>query len=244
MNDKNVGAFTKIYADRIWGNGSEDSPLSGLGSAPKYAKPYVQLVSNAISDFSIKHVLDVGHGDWAMWRDYQFENTSYVGVDVAEGISKTNMRLFGSSTRKFLQVDFSSALPEADLVICKDVLQHLSNDEILQILEKFRKYKYVVICNSHANPKTFFEKLRFYARPKDRFRSLVRFNSPFFTVKRNNADIQNGQYRTLDIFDEPFSGWLRDFELLTVLNYPAEESHRGIQKQALLMKRKINSFCD
>ena len=90
MNQKNESAFERIYKEKIWGEGTLVSPLSGTGSNPDLAKPYVDFVRDTVRDFSIESVLDFGHGDWAMWRDYKFEETHYLGVDVVNDLSLQN----------------------------------------------------------------------------------------------------------------------------------------------------------
>jgi hypothetical protein len=102
MGNEEEQVFTQIYRNNTWGNGTEGTPLSGPGSNSENARPYVDFVSKVISDFGIASVLDVGHGDWAMWKDYRFENVKYIGVDVAQDISAENQDKFGSKNRLFL----------------------------------------------------------------------------------------------------------------------------------------------
>ena len=72
MTDREKEVFANIYKNHVWGDGSPGNPRSGTGSNPDVAKPYVEFVSNAIQSLYISSVLDVGCGDWEMWRDYKF----------------------------------------------------------------------------------------------------------------------------------------------------------------------------
>jgi hypothetical protein len=81
-------AFEKIYTNKIWGDGSLESPLSGAGSLASNAQPYVDFIQNVIETRRISSVVDFGHGDWEMWKKYSFEGVSYTGIDIVENLSK------------------------------------------------------------------------------------------------------------------------------------------------------------
>ena len=88
MSNKDI--FAQIYNSKIWGNGI-DVPLSGSGSSPTNASPYVDIVKAYILTNGIKSILDFGHGDfeiWKSWGDEAFLGLDYLGIDVAEGLSK------------------------------------------------------------------------------------------------------------------------------------------------------------
>lgn len=70
-------------------------------------------------------------------------------------------------------------IPSADLVICRDVLFHLPNEDILQIINKVVKSssKYLLITNHIAVETDSFE----------------------------NLDISTGDFRRIDLFRPPFS---------------------------------------
>jgi hypothetical protein len=213
--------FSKIYRDHVWGTGGLDSPLSGQGSLPHVAKPYVDFVERIIERYAISSVLDVGHGDWKMWQDYKFENTNYLGIDVAESISESNMVKFGNDRRRFMQVAPSDPLPKADLLLCKDVLQHLSNIDIDNLLSQISKFKYVILCNDVNIDRSLIGKLRLICQPKKRIYNLLNLKYPFYlvTIPRNNLDISTGEYRGLDLESSNFMYRFRNFECLDRFEY-------------------------
>jgi hypothetical protein len=43
-------------------------------------------------------------------------------------------------------------LPDGDLCLVRQVLQHLSNAEISKVLENVRKYKYLIVTEHYPNP--------------------------------------------------------------------------------------------
>ena len=45
-----------------------------------------------------------------------------------------------------------AALPDAELCLVRQVFQHLSNDQIRSIIDKLRKYKYVIVTEHYPAP--------------------------------------------------------------------------------------------
>jgi hypothetical protein len=231
--------FSKIYLEKLWGSGTEFEPLSGAGSNPDVARPYVNFVQSIIGKFKISTVLDVGHGDWAMWRDYKFEDTNYIGVDVAHGLSAQNTKNFGSKNIQFLQISADYSLPDADLLLCKDVLQHLSLDDIDAFLSQLSRFNYVIICNDISGLITGLHKAKHYLQIRSRFRVLCKFRSPFYSVSFpfNNSNIETGGYRGLDLEGSYFISKFREFELADRIDFDAEHTD-GTKKRILFFKNK------
>ena len=215
MKFSDEDAFDKIYEKGIWGNGTSESPSSGTGSNPSAAIPYVDFIRANIRNLEIKSVLDLGHGDWAMWENYKFEDTSYLGVDVVQTLSTRNTEKYGSRNVEFRHVDIGECLPKSQLLICKDVLQHLSNVEICRILSQLCKYQYVIFCNDIELNQNAFKVFRFKLQLSERFKRFKNLLSPFYRVKYpfNNSEIQIGGYRGIDLEDPLFLAYFSDFVL-------------------------------
>lgn len=230
--------FSHIYSNNVWGDGSILKPLSGPGSLPDNAKPYVDFIADAINRFSLATVLDVGHGDWNMWRDYRFENINYLGVDVADRVSINNMEKFGSKNIKFRQVDKFDPLPSADLLLCKDVLQHLSYEDIHIILSQISKFKFLGICNDIHLYVPLLRNIRVSVQLRTRLRKLYKFESPFYYIPflRNNISIQSGLLRGLNLEDEIFVSYFKDFRLINRLDFPSEHP-KGTVKRLLFFEK-------
>jgi hypothetical protein len=200
MSHENV--FTNIYESGIWGVGTQDNPKSGGGSNPNVTIPYVEFVQKTISKYGFASVLDVGHGDWAMWRDYKFENVSYLGIDVARNISDTLTLQFGTQKRKFSKFDSNNfSYPPADLLITKEVFQHLSNKDIQSFFDSIQEFKYVIFCNGFYPRSLIFFRLRNMLKIRTRINCIRNNQSPFFYEKfpKNNSDIVSGDFRGIDL---------------------------------------------
>jgi hypothetical protein len=67
-------------------------------------------------------------------------------VDIVPELIDFNRQIFTQDNLEFFCLDISSAtLPAADCIILRQVLQHLSNDEISNILDKLTEYRYVIL---------------------------------------------------------------------------------------------------
>lgn len=238
VNQKNESAFERIYKEKIWGEGTLVSPLSGTGSNPDLAKPYVDFVRDTVRDFSIESVLDFGHGDWAMWRDYKFEETHYLGVDVVNDLSLQNTNLYGAKNIEFREIDAGKSLPDAKMLICKDVLQHLSLVEIKSFLSQIPKYEFIILCNDIELHQSSWDIFRYGLQIKARLRRIKNFNSPFFRVKfpYNNSEIETGGYRGVDLEASEFETYFGKFRLVSRFDF-GSEFFNGTSKRVLFFRR-------
>jgi Methyltransferase domain len=138
--------FSEIYKNNQWG-GTPGSFYSGEGSHNPNASIYIEKLSAFISNHDIKTVLDIGCGDFAiMMKILENVDVNYIGGDVVPELIKHHQQKFTNEKTKFIQLNaISDELPDADLVTIRQVLQHLSNDQIAKILSKLSKFRYVVI---------------------------------------------------------------------------------------------------
>lgn len=166
----NAEVFSKIYKEDLWHGGS------GAGSKLENVKEYVEILQKYIDKPEVKTVLDLGCGDWQFSKFLDLSSVSYLGVDVVESIIESNSTSYSASNIKFISRDITTyEVPKADLIICKDVLQHLCNKDVITILVK-------IITSSKF--------------------SLI--TNDFKPENTENKDIDNGDYRCLDLTLSPF----------------------------------------
>lgn len=142
--------FSYIYKNELWGKGTW---YSGEGSHDNsIIQPYISLLVSLIKNNGIKYICDVGCGDFNIMSQVlekvEDDFALYQGLDVVDELVERNIELYGSDKIKFYCVnaaDESVSLPDGDLCIVRQVLQHLDNKSIGVILSKLSKYKYILI---------------------------------------------------------------------------------------------------
>ena len=134
MNHREI--FSGIYQHKVWG------ALSGGGAEPAVAGPFANLVRQHSHS---RRVLDIGCGDG--WAASQYGVEQYTGIDVVPAMVEycRNHHAWG----KFLCLNaLTDPLPDADVVLCKEVTQHLPYADILKLVEKLRRYPMALHCSA------------------------------------------------------------------------------------------------
>jgi SAM-dependent methyltransferase len=169
-----TGTFNRIYAEGTWGRDAAGRGTSGTGSTLAITQEYRAFVENFIRTHGVTSVVDAGCGDWTFSRAIDWGGASYLGVDIASDVI-TAVRARHERGRVRFQVgDITDELPGADLLISKDVLQHLSTALVRKFIRnnlRSGKYKWVILTNDRGS---------------------------------GNADIANGGYRAIDLAAPPF----------------------------------------
>ena len=171
MSNKEI--FTQIYTNRIWG-GTNDSPLSGPGSAVWYTENLRSQLPKILQSFGVKTLLDAGCGDLT-WISTIFEdlNINYIGVDVVEFLITEHQKNYPNHHFEVLDITVDD-LPRADMMMCRDCMFHMSFEDIYRTLNNFVKSEIpLLFATSHATPAM-------------------------------NVNITTGGYAELDFFKKPF----------------------------------------
>ena len=142
--------FSTIYLNHSWGGTNEF--YSGEGSHNlTYYSPYCDYVKTFIMNNGIVSIVDLGCGDFNVGKEYAGLVNTYIGVDIVKAVVDYNNNQYGDDNIKFVCLDISKDdIPEAELCIIREVLQHNNNDSILSILEKTKKYKYVLLTETRT----------------------------------------------------------------------------------------------
>lgn len=123
------GVFDEIYRTNAW-NGTETR--SGPGSNLEATAGLRRALLELVDELQIRSVVDAacGEGNW------QPDLPDYVGLDVAlEAVLGARAR---HPDREYHLWDVRKSCPEADLVICRDAMQHLSLADGRAMLESMR----------------------------------------------------------------------------------------------------------
>ncbi len=107
--------------------------------------PYLKFLDRLILDLKPARVLDIGCGFGWMAGAVNWHGARYIGVDVVPSVVDEAARHL---TGEFHTLDaITDPLPAADLVILKEVTQHLDNDSILKLLANLETYPAVLHCS-------------------------------------------------------------------------------------------------
>ena len=152
--------FTKIYEAGAWGKSDDPaSPFySGSGSRRDgEVAAYVQSVGSFLSSFEVKpDVVDLGCGDFSVGRQVRSFCNRYIACDVVPSLIAFNQARYKELGVEFKVLDLvKNELPPGDIVFVRQVLQHLSNDQISRFIARVPlSYKFLIVTEhlpSHAN---------------------------------------------------------------------------------------------
>jgi len=165
--------FTAIHDARSWG---DCESVSGPGSTRERAETFLPDLVALIRKLGVSTLLDVPCGDFNWAAPLADAVDQYIGVDVVPGLIAANRRNAATKSRRFLCLDMvTQRLPQADAVLCRDGLVHLSHKDALAALDNLR-------------------------RTKARY-----FIFTTFVGDRSNPDITTGEWRPLNMERPPFS---------------------------------------
>jgi len=141
-------AFELAYTERHWGTDKEGKGISGLGSTLEFTKLYRVFLQDFLAVHAIRSVVDAGCGAWEFSQAMNWTGIDYLGLDIVAPVIEANQRRFGAANIRFAVADIvRDELPPADLLIVKDVLQHLSNADITRFFAQLPRYRHVLIVN-------------------------------------------------------------------------------------------------
>ncbi len=193
--------FSDIYQNRGWYKGS------GSGSLPENTTMYRDLLREIITQDDIKHVVDLGCGDWQFSSLLDWSTVMYTGVDVVPSVIKKDEELYGAKNVSFILADiFKYELPPTDLIIVKDVLQHWPNERVQAFLKTAKNWRYMLVTNTVESY------------------DITDPEHPILIPEELNHDIELGDVRPIDLSMPPFNVKTQE-----ILRYASVKRHRPVK---------------
>jgi 2-polyprenyl-3-methyl-5-hydroxy-6-metoxy-1,4-benzoquinol methylase len=128
--------FSRILSSNS--SGSLETPC-GPGSTLEACAEIIQRLPVWIRDHQVKTILDLGCGDFHWLKEVDMTGVEYDGYDIVQAAVE-KAKKHETKWRRFHHANILSVpLPKADLVICKDVLIHLPNDDVIGSIESILK---------------------------------------------------------------------------------------------------------
>ena len=171
--------FVDIFEMNKWA--SKES-VSGTGSEIKVTELIRGSLPEVLKEYQIKSMLDLPCGDFNWVKAVNLNGIDYTGADIVPKLIEDNKLKYPNVNFEVMDI-ITSDLPNVDLIMVRDCLVHLSNDNVKKALNNIKNSgsKYLLTTS--------------------------------FIDKNNTKDIQNGQWRPINLTREPFSFK----EILTVL---------------------------
>jgi hypothetical protein len=129
-------AFHTIFEENRWGS---PESRSGRGSTLEYTKVLRPALERYLEKLRVRVFLDAPCGDFNWMKCVTLPHGSrYIGGDIVASLVHDLQKTYGSERYAFRTMDIvEGPLPNADLWLCRDVLFHLPNQDILRVFRNF-----------------------------------------------------------------------------------------------------------
>lgn len=128
--------FARRYK-RMKGLGGEET-RSGPGSDLAQTEVVRKILPELIKELDCKSLLDIPCGDF-FWMKLVPLSIDYIGADIEGSLIEENRKLHAAPNRTFLRLDIvKDPLPKTDLVLCRDCLFYLSNEDVFRSLKNMK----------------------------------------------------------------------------------------------------------
>lgn len=158
-------AFEQIFRERRW---KSDESVSGHGSSMLNSGPLRQRLPQVLQSLDAQTFLDAPCGDFNWMKNVDLQNNvKYLGGDIVEDVISSNREKYERHNRNFFRLDIAEDnLPNADVWLCRHVLFHLSNEDVMLVLRNFVRssISYIVTEDStfvHSNENIYSGGFRF-----------------------------------------------------------------------------------
>jgi SAM-dependent methyltransferase len=202
--------FATIYRKGLWGGRLSLGFHSGSGSRDKaIVAPYISAVREFLLRVGRPSVVDLGCGDFRVGSQLVDYSGRFIGCDIVDFVIERNRGRFPSVEFQIVNA-IDDELPKGDVVLIRQVLQHLSNEQVRRILPKLSQYKYAIITEHIPGLADFTPNVDKETGADHRvaYGSGIVLTEPPFNLKAKNSYIlcEAGEFggivRTI-LFEEP-----------------------------------------
>jgi hypothetical protein len=126
--------FQEIYKQKLFGNSTS---LSGPGSSLNATKAIRESISELFDEYGIKTVADIPCGDFQWFSTVDLKNLKYTGLDIVPDLIAALREKYPNHQFEVHDATLNE-LGKYDLILCRDLLVHLTNDQILKVIRRFK----------------------------------------------------------------------------------------------------------
>jgi SAM-dependent methyltransferase len=160
-SDMRRRTFQEVYQRNLWGSDRGAKFFSGAGSRGDALLVYAQQMADLLRGHCAElgrslTVVDLGCGDFQVGRALleALPGLEYVGCDIVPELIAHNNAAYATDKISFRQLDIiSDPLPNGDVCLVRQVLQHLSNRDIAAFLER-ADYRWIYLTEGHPAVRT------------------------------------------------------------------------------------------
>lgn len=128
--------FSTIWKENRWG--SRES-RSGAGSTLEATRGIREALPRIVKARGVRVLLDAPCGDFHWMQHVDLGGCRYIGLDIVKEMVAQLQTTFGRADREFMHGDIvQGPLPKANLVMCRDCLFHLSDEQVFSALAQFK----------------------------------------------------------------------------------------------------------
>ncbi|HEY6216195.1 MAG TPA: class I SAM-dependent methyltransferase [Pyrinomonadaceae bacterium] len=105
-----------------------------------------------LQELNADSLIDAACGDFNWMRYVDLGSIKYTGVDIVPALVVRNRQLYQTDQRTFAVQDITKdRLPNADVILCRDCLIHLSFKSIKAAISNFKKTSAThLLCTTHS----------------------------------------------------------------------------------------------
>lgn len=141
--------FSEIYRTNAW---RDPESVSGRGSTLARTSVITSQLPVLLQELNAASLIDAACGDFNWMRYVDLGSIKYIGVDIVPDLIARNRQLYQTDRRTFAVQDITKdRLPDADVILCRDCLIHLSFKSIKAAIANFRKTSAThLLCTTHS----------------------------------------------------------------------------------------------
>jgi SAM-dependent methyltransferase len=144
--------FREAYSNHLWGSDPHTQFFSGVGSRGEAVEVYANQMARLLEQHAAElgrplTVVDLGCGDFQVGYALltRVPELTYIGCDIVPEVIEYNRKTYANERISFHRLDIvADPLPKGDVCLVRQVLQHLSNAEIMRFLQR-ANYEYLYI---------------------------------------------------------------------------------------------------
>jgi hypothetical protein len=129
--------FGRIYAENYWGSVHS---RSGRGSDLAQTEELRRALPPLLAELGARSMLDIPCGDFFWMARCELPVERYVGADIVPELIAALGARFADGRREFRRLDLiRDALPQVDLVFCRDALVHFSDADARRAIRNIKR---------------------------------------------------------------------------------------------------------